>query len=110
LSVGVSGGELWIAAVHVRKLDGCEILKEEAGAFTNAIGWASDEKEFRQKVERTAAKIKLFVVDFKSVDLVAQRRQKFGLDDELEELVVKTEQNPKDVLCSTFFTYKRDSA
>jgi hypothetical protein len=106
----VSEGELWIAAIHVRKFDGCEILKEEAGAFTNAIGWAPDENEFRRKVERTAAKIKLFVVNFKSVELVVQRRRQFGLDDELEELVLKSEQNPKDVLCSTFFTYKRDTA
>jgi hypothetical protein len=102
--------ELWIAAVHLRKLDGCEILKEEAGAFTNAIGWASTEEEFRRKVERTASKIKLFVVEFKSVDLVVQRRKKFGLDDELEGLVLQAEQNPKDVLSSTFFTYKRDQA
>ncbi|HUK31046.1 MAG TPA: hypothetical protein VLV89_08030 [Candidatus Acidoferrum sp.] len=110
MSGGVGGGELWIAAVHLRKLDGCEILKEEAGAFTNAIGWASDENEFRQKVERTAAKIKLFVVEFKSVDLVTQRREKFGLDGELEELVAKAQRNQKDVLTSTFFTYKRDNA
>jgi hypothetical protein len=110
LSEAVSRTELWIAAIHVRKLDGCEILKEEAGAFTNAIAWATDENEFRGKVERTASKMKLFVVEFKSVDLVAQRRQKFAFDDELNELVVKAEENPNAVLYGKFFTYLRDSA
>jgi hypothetical protein len=110
LSGTSSQGEVWIGAIHVRKLDGCKVLKDEAGAFTNVISCAASEEEFRRKLDFLADKRRLFIVGIRLIMLASQWRQKYASDTELEELIAAAEQNSNEILYSTFYAYRRDSA
>jgi hypothetical protein len=102
--------ELWIGVAHVRKLEGCELLENSTGAYTNIITWASNEDEYRSKVELIASKLRLFVLEVEATEPVSQRKRKFQLDEELEELVESAERNPNAILYGTFYTYPKDDA
>ena len=110
MSGGSSQWEVWIGAVHVRKLDGCTVLKDEAGAFTNVISCAASEEEFRRRIEFFAQNLRLFIVEIKLIVRANQWRQNYASDAELEELIAAAEQNSREILYSTFYTYQRDSA
>jgi hypothetical protein len=102
--------ELWIGVAHIRKLDGCEIMAGAAGAYTNIITWASNEEEFRKKVEIIASKLVVFVVEIEAAEPVSQRKERLGLSGDLGELVESAEHNPNAILYGTFHNYLKDDA
>jgi hypothetical protein len=102
--------EVWIGLVEVRKYPDCEILAGKPGAFTNIITWASSNEEFRQKVVQLAMSLRLFVVGIEGAEPLAQRKQKFSIDPELEALEEQASLNPNAILYGTFHTYLRDEA
>ena len=53
--------ELWRGLVELRRLPGSDLPPGAVGAFTTIVTWASNTAEFRDKAERLAASLKLYV-------------------------------------------------
>ena len=102
--------ELWIGLVEVRKGPDSEFLQGKKGAFTNVITWASTAQEFREKADKLAESLKLFVVDVEDVEPLSERQRRFVIDAKLEDIADEARQNPEAILYSTFHTYPRDDA
>ncbi len=102
--------ELWIGLVEVRKRPDSEFLEGKKGAFTNVITWASTAQEFREKADKLAESLKLFVVDVEDVEPLSERQRKFAIDAELEDIADEARQNAEAILYATFHTYPRDDA
>lgn len=102
----LSGPELWVGVVELRRLPGCELLTEAAGAFTNVVTWAVSAEDFRTKAETLAESSKLFVASIEREEPLATRSARAYLTEELEELVNRAESNPNAILYGLFHTYK----
>jgi hypothetical protein len=102
--------ELWIGLVEVRALKRSEILGDAKGAFVNLVTWATDADEFKSNAELVFNKKGLFVIEIENPEPVSTRRKKAELDDEIEEIIDRAQDNPKAIIYGTFHTWKRDTA
>lgn len=102
--------ELWIGLVEVRAAKGTEILAGAKGAFVNLITWASIIHEFKSNAELVLGDLGLSVVNIESAEPVSVRREKAELDDEIEDMIARAEDNPNAIIYGTFHTWTRDDA
>ena len=103
--------ELWIGLVEVRPLEGCEVLEDAKGAFVNIVTWASNATEFKQKAKLMFGELCLFVAGIQNPEPVEVRREREGdLEDSIEDIISRAENNPNAIIYSTFHLYERDDA
>jgi hypothetical protein len=100
--------ELWIGLVELKPLD--RQAYGAAGAFTNIVTWANDETGFRRKAEMIAAALEMFVLEVEGAEPLAERTQKWGMTDEIDEMVLRAECNPDAIVYGTFHRYPFDQA
>jgi hypothetical protein len=101
--------EIWIGLVEVRPLEGCEILDDAKGAFINVVMWATSNEDYRSKSELTVAEMRLFVADITSPEPVITRRKREGdFDEEIEDMIARSEDNPDEIVFGTFHLYNKD--
>jgi hypothetical protein len=99
---------LWIGVVEMKPLN--RAAYGATGAFTNIITWACDMESFRVKAEALAATVDQCVIGVEEAEPLSERRQKFSLSEELEELALRAEANPNAILFGTFHTYPFEEA
>jgi hypothetical protein len=102
--------ELWIGLIGVRKLEGCELLANEKGAYVNVITWAREAEEFKGKVKMMFETLKLFVDEVENAEPVRLRQEFESFDEEIADLISRAEENPNAILYGTFHSYLRDDA
>jgi hypothetical protein len=85
-------------------------LNGAAGAFVNIITWATDLATFKAKAETVAATFDVYVVEIENAESVSLRKSKFTVDDEIEELILRVEDNEDYILCGTFHEYPHETA
>jgi hypothetical protein len=100
--------ELWRGLVEVRRLPDSELLRGSAGAFTTIVTWASNSAEFRNKAERLAASLGLYVLGVEGEHPVADDPPLAS--DEVADLLERAGANPSAILYGTFHTYRHDDA
>jgi hypothetical protein len=110
MTTQLKGKQLWIGLVEVRALKGTEVLTDAKGAFVNLVTWASDAEEFSKNAELVLAKLRLFVVEIENPEPVSIRRKKAELDEEVEDMIARAQDNPNAIIYGTFHTWKRDTA
>ena len=96
--------------MEVRILKDSEFFTDGKGAFVNIVTWASNAEEFRANAELVLGELGLFVLDVENPEPVSKRRTWAELDDELEDIISRAENNPKAIIYGTFHTWKRDTA
>jgi hypothetical protein len=101
--------ELWIGLVHLKPLSK-EAMEGAAGAYTNIISWARDSGEFRRKTETIAATMDLYVVDVEGEQPLRERLQTRKTSEELEDMILRAENNPNAIVYGTFHRYPHDDA
>lgn len=105
----VENRQLWIGLVEVRAESG-DILGDAKGAFVHIVTWASDAEEYRRNADLVLNKLGLFIIDVETPEPVAERRRKgTTFEDEVEDIIVRAEDNPNAIIYSTFHTWERDS-
>ena len=102
--------QLWIGLVEVRAPKPTDVLEDAKGAFVNLVTWASDADEFKRNAELVLHKLGLSVIDIENQEPVSVRKQKAELDDEIEHIVARAEDNPNAIIYGTFHTWTRDDA
>ena len=109
-----TGKELWIGLVEVRSLKGrSEILGGTKGAFVNIVTWALDAEGYKKNAELVIGGLKdLFVVDVITPEPVDVRRAhaKGDLEDEIEDMISRAQDNPNAIIYGTFHTFEKDDA
>jgi hypothetical protein len=100
--------ELWIGLVGLKPLK--RPPSAPAGAFTNIITWATDKREFREKVETIAAELEMYVVEIEDEEPVTARLRNSSVAEDIEDLIEHAKSNPKAILYGTFHTYPHDDA
>jgi hypothetical protein len=101
---------LWIGKVEVRPLKGSTTLGDAKGAFVNIVTWAHDDNEYRRNVDLVLGELGLFVLEVENPEPVSVRRKKAVLEDEIEEIIARAQQNPNAIIYGTFHTWDRDTA
>jgi hypothetical protein len=102
---------LWIGLVEVRaRAKNNFVLDGAKGAFVDIVTWASDQEEYRLKVNVIVKKLDLFAVEITNAEPVSGRRKRTPLDDDTEEMVERATNNPNAIIYGTFDTYDRDDA
>jgi hypothetical protein len=102
--------QLWIGLVEVRAAKPTEVLADTKGAFVNLVTWASGVDEFKGNAELVLRKLELSIIDIENPEPVSTRKQKADLDDEIEDMVARAEDNPNAIIYGTFHTWTRDDA
>lgn len=100
--------ELWIGLVEFRPLN--RAAYGAAGAFTNIVTWATNAVEFRKKAETIGATLDLYVAGVEEEEPLAARLVKADLDESIEDMVSRAEQNPNAIVYGTFHRYFHDEA
>jgi hypothetical protein len=100
--------ELWIGVVEVKPLD--RKAYGDAGAFTNIVTWATDQEAFMQKAETIAATLDMYVREVERMEPLVQRRKNRTLTDEIEDMALRAESNPRAIVWKTFHRYPHDEA
>jgi hypothetical protein len=101
---------LWIGKVEVRPLKASRALGTAKGAFVNMVTWASSAEEFRRKANLVLAELDLGIVDVENPEPVSTRRKKAILEDVIEEMITRAQDNPNAIIYGTFHTWDRDTA
>jgi hypothetical protein len=101
--------ELWRGLAELRRLPNSDLLRNSAGAFTWIVTWAADAVEFRNRTERVAASLGLYVFGIEAEHPVTLDSAG-DISDEVAELIERAEGNPAAILNGTFHTYRRDGA
>lgn len=102
--------QLWIGKVEVRPLRGSRILGDAKGAFVNIVTWATDAEEYRRNVDVVLSKLGLFVVEVENPEPISIRRQKAKLDEVIEEMIERAQDNPDAIIYGAFHKWDRDTA
>ncbi len=102
--------ELWIGMVEVRAARATDILADAKGAFVNLVTWTSEKNEFKNSAELVLGNLGLLVVGIENPEPVSVRREKAELEDEIEDMVARAENNPNAIIYGTFHTWTRDDA
>lgn len=106
--VQIEGKQLWIGSVEVRPLAGCEVLDERQGAIVEIVAWAGSAYEYGVKVSCVVGDLHLFVLSIADVEPVEHRRQRQGfLEESVEEIIFKAQDDSRLVVCGTFHTYQK---
>src|SRR5580658_9581036 len=101
--------DLWTGLVWLKPLKP-DALEGRAGAYTNIVTWATGTDEFRRNCDTIAAKMDLYVMEVENVRLVSSLEAEGTLTEELEEMVLRAEGNPKAIIYGTFHTYPHEDA
>ncbi len=105
----IKSREVWIGLIEVRPLDGCVILGDAKGAFVHVVMWASSIEDYSHKSATTAAEMKMFVVEIAEPEPVSVRRNREGdFNEEIENIISRSEDYPDDVVFGTFHLYEKD--
>lgn len=100
--------------VEVRALDSSSlILGDTKGAFTNIVTWASSVEEYEGNARLIIGELGgMYVSEFIDPEPLERRRTKRGghLENEIEEMAARAEQNPNAIIYGTFHTYESDDA
>ena len=102
--------QLWIGLVEVRALTRSKVLGDAKGAFVNLVTWATDAVQFKSNAEVVLGKLGLFVVDIENPEPVSTRRRSVDIEEEIEDMIARAENNPNAIIYGTFHTWKRDTA
>jgi|GEM_PF-2773246 len=103
--------QLWIGAVEVRPLDGCEVLDYTQEAFVNIVTWAADAYEYGERVAKALGELRLFVMAIEAAEPVQTKRQRDGTFEVwIEEIISDAERNPNTTLCGEFYTFAKTDA
>jgi hypothetical protein len=106
--------QLWIGLVEVRALKGgSAILGDTKGAFVNIVTWAVDAGEYDRKARLLVGDLGgMYVAEVVQPEPVEARRikKKDDLDEEVEEMISRAEENPNAIIYGTFHTYLSDDA
>lgn len=103
--------QLWVGAVEVRPLCGCEIFDYSQGAFVNVVTWAADVDQYAKNVAQALAKMRLFVMSIENPEPVDAKRKKDGsFAASIEEIIAEAAQNPQATLCGEFYTFAKTDA
>jgi hypothetical protein len=100
--------ELWIGLVELRPLD--RKTFGAAGAFTNIVTWGQSADGFRTKAELVAQIVNMFVAGVERAEPLAERKEKWTLTEEVEDIIRRAESNPDAIIFGTFHTYRHDEA
>ena len=104
------GKQLWIGLVEVRAAKATDILADARGAFVNLVTWTSNINEFRSNAELVLGKLGLFIVNIENPEPVSVRRRKADLEEEIEDMIARAQDNPNAIIYGTFHTWTRDDA
>jgi hypothetical protein len=102
--------ELWIGKVEVRPLKGSRTLGDAKGAFVNMVTWVTNAEEYRRNVDLVLGKLGLFAVEVENPEPVSIRRQKADFDEEIEDMIIRAQDNPNAIIYGTFHEWDRDTA
>jgi hypothetical protein len=103
--------EIWIGLVEVRPLEGCDMLEEAKGAYVNVVMWVANADAFKHRAESISSELRLFVVDVKGPEPVAERRRREGdFEEEIEDMILRAQEHPTDVVFGTFHLWEKDDA
>jgi hypothetical protein len=101
--------QLWIGVVEVRPLKGSRTLEDSKGAFVNLVTWASDAEGYRCNADLVLTELGLFIVSVENPEPVWMRRQNAELDEEIEDIIARAQDNPDAIIYGTFHTWDRDT-
>ena len=101
---------LWIGKVEVRPQEGSSTLGNAKGAFVNIVTWARDAEDFRRNADLVLGQLKLFIVDVENTELVSVRREKAVLDEDIEDMIDRAQDNPNAIIYGTFHSWDGDTA
>jgi len=102
--------QLWIGKVEVRPLKGSRILEDAKGAFVNIVTWARDADEFTRRADLVLSGLGLFVVDVENPEPVPTRREKAVLEEAIEDMIARAQDNPNAIIYGTFHMWDQDTA
>jgi hypothetical protein len=102
--------QLWIGMVEVRPLKGSTTLAEAKGAFVNIVTWAQDAEYHRRNTDLVLEGLGLFVVEVENPEPVSVRRGNGVLEEVIEDMIVRAQDNPSAIIYGTFHTFDRDTA
>lgn len=102
--------QLWIGLVEVRAFTQSKALGDAKGAFVNLVTWAADAVQFKSNAEVVLGNLGLFVVEVENPEPVSTRRRSMDLEEEIEDMIARAENNPNAIIYGTFHTWKRDTA
>ncbi|MGZ4888937.1 MAG: hypothetical protein ACXWBH_07135 [Candidatus Angelobacter sp.] len=109
MTTEINPKEIWIGLIEVRPLEGSEILDDAKGAFINVVMWANSIDDYTRKSESAAAEMKLFVVDVTMPEPVIARRKREGdFEEQIEDMVSRSSDNPGEIVFGTFHLYEKD--
>ena len=108
MTTQINPKEIWIGLIEVKPLEGCEILDDAKGAFINVVMCASSNEDFRRKSESTVAEMRLFIADRESPEpLIARRKRQGDFDEEIEDIISRSEDHPGEIVFGTFHLYDK---
>jgi hypothetical protein len=102
--------ELWIGMVEVRPLNGSRTLGDAKGAFVNVVTWASGVEDYRRNADLVLGELGLFVVEIENPEPVSIRRTKAEIEEVIEEMITRAQDNPNAIIYGTFHTWNKDTA
>ena len=100
--------EVWIGLVGVVPRPGSKTLGggSSKGAYVNALSYASNEGEYREKVLAALARLELEAFAFEDVESISDRTSKYELDEKLQALVDEVATH-KDVRFGAFHNFMK---
>jgi hypothetical protein len=103
--------EIWIGLVEVRPLEGCDMLDEAKGAYVNVVMCVVNADAYKRRAESTSSELRLFVVDVIRPEPVAEMRRREGnFEEEIEDMILRSQEHPDDVIFGTFHLWEKDDA
>jgi hypothetical protein len=100
---------VWIGLVHLIPRQGNNILEECIGAYANAVALASDEIEFRSRINAAAALLDFDVADLEDVEPFQSRSTDYEIDPELRVIAEQAAESGE-VVFDTFEAYAFDES
>lgn len=111
MATQIESEEIWIGLVEVRPLEGCDMLDEAKGAYVNVVMWVANADAYKLRAELISSELRLFVVDVIRPEPVGERRRREGnFEEEIEEMILRSEEHPTDVIFGTFHLWEKDDA
>lgn len=98
--------ELWIGLVELKPL--AKEKGKPAGSFTNIVTWATDTDSYRSKVEVIAAKLEMYIAEIENPEPIQIRYRDADMKEEVEDMVLRAENNPKAIIYGTFHNYPHE--
>jgi hypothetical protein len=95
---------MWVGLVHITPRPGCDLLKGQTGAFSNAVAVAPDGNAFGIRIGIYFASLGFDVLELDNVERLEDRRKTHHVPDEILDLAASAEESCE-VEYDGYFTY-----